>query len=364
MRKIFLFITLALVATMNAYAQQVGNPYDLGQPIGWATVDGSVTGGAGGETVTVTNFKEFDDAMLRVNGKKDTQVKRIIYVKGEIVFDRLVTYNGVCNKTIIGLPGATFSNMGQTKETSGILKFTNKCQNIILRNMTFKGPGAFDVDGSDNFLIQDGHYIWVDHCDFQDGVDGNFDINNGSDNISVTWCRFRYLKAPKAGGSGGSNDHRFSNLIGSSDKSTKDAGHLKVTFANCWWDQGCRERCPRVRFGKIHILNCLYTNEGYSYCIGTGIESNIYVENTFFCKGKTVYKNPSKTTNYNITFTNCTGIDDVQDRMGTNEYFIPSQHYKYLPLDKSLLKDVVGNEQTGAGATLKVNCSKCDSTCH
>jgi pectate lyase len=65
-------------------------------------------------------------------------------------------------------------------------------------------------------------YIWVDHCDFQDGVDGNFDANNGSDHLSITWCRFRYLIAPWAGGSGGSNDHRNTNLWGGSDSNTKD----------------------------------------------------------------------------------------------------------------------------------------------
>lgn len=349
-------IALALVIICCAHAQQKGSSYDLGKPIGWATVDGTITGGDGGEEVTVTNFQEFDDAMLRVNGKKDTEVKRIIYVKGEIAFERLIAYNGVSNKTIIGLPGATFVNMDQTKNNSGILKLTNNCRNIILRNMTFKGPGAYDVDGNDNLLIQDGHYIWVDHCDFQDGVDGNFDINNGSDNISVTWCRFRYLTEPKAGGSGGSNDHRFSNLIGSSDNSTRDSGHLRITFANCWWDKGCMERCPRVRFGKIHILNCLYTNEGYKYCFGTGIESNFYVEKTYFCKGKTVYRNPGKNnTPYNITISDCIGIDDVQERVGDHDYFIPTNHYNYSSIDKSLVKEVVGNEQNGAGATLNIS---------
>ncbi|MBR5061001.1 MAG: chromophore lyase [Prevotella sp.] len=349
-------MAMALVMAIGVYAQSGTTSYDIGMPIGWATVGGNVTGGSGGETVTVTTFQEFDNAMLRVNGKKDTEVKRIIYVKGDIFFSTLITYNGVKNKTIIGLPGASFVNMDQTKKNSGILKFTNNCQNIILRNMTFKGPGAYDVDGNDNLLIQEGHYFWVDHCDFQDGVDGNFDINNGSDHIAVTWCRFRYLLEPKAGGSGGANDHRYSNLIGSSDSSTKDPGHLNVTFANCWWDVGCMERCPRVRFGKVHVLNCLFTNEGYNYCFGTGIESNIYVEKCHICEGTSVYKNPGKSgTTYNITITDCIGANDVRERVGTNDYFIPSNFYAYTSMDKALVKEVVGDEQTGAGATLDVH---------
>lgn len=356
-------VAMALVMAICLCAQPLSTSFDKGEPVGWATVGGNVTGGTGGEEVIVTNFQEFDDAMLRVNGKKNTEVKRIIYVKGEIPFSTLITYNGISNKTIIGLPGASFTNMDQTKKNSGILKFTNNCQNIILRNMTLKGPGAYDVDGNDNFLIQDGHFIWVDHCDFQDGVDGNFDINNGSDNISVTWCRFRYLLEPKAGGSGGSNDHRYSNLIGSSDSNTKDPGHLNVTFANCWWDEGCMERCPRVRFGKVHILNCLFTNEGFHYCFGTGIESNIYVEKCDICDGATVYKNPGKSgTTYNITITDCIGVNDVKERVGTNDFFVPANYYAYSSFDKALVKEVVGDEQAGAGATLIIHEGQGDSS--
>jgi pectate lyase len=108
---------------------------------------------------------------------------------------------------------------------------------VILRNLTFKGPGAYDVDGRDNLFITESDHMWIDHCDFQDAIDGCLDISNGSDLISVTWCRFRYLIAPWAGGSGGSDDHRFPNLVGSSDKKDSDAGKLRVTYACCWWDQ-------------------------------------------------------------------------------------------------------------------------------
>lgn len=51
---------------------------------------------------------------------------------------------------------------------------------------------------------------------FKTDQDGNFDIKGQSDNVTVSWCKFTYLKPPLAGGSGGSNDHRFSDLLGSS----------------------------------------------------------------------------------------------------------------------------------------------------
>ena len=74
--------------------------------------------------------------------------------------------------------------------------------------------------------------------------------------------KLSHSHAPQEGGSGGADDHRFCNTWGSSDKATESEGHLNTTFANCWWDEGCMERCPRVRFGKVHIVNCYYTNTG------------------------------------------------------------------------------------------------------
>ena len=56
-----------------------------------------------------------------------------------------------------------------------------------MRNITFKSAGACDFNARDNMIIQASNHIWIDHCDFQDGVDGNFDIVHASDFISVTF---------------------------------------------------------------------------------------------------------------------------------------------------------------------------------
>ena len=231
-------------------------------------------------------------------------------------------------------------------------------KNIIRRNITFKGSGAYDIDGEDNLTLQNSQYIWVDHCDFQDAVDGNFDCNNASDNICVTWCRFRYLKAPYAGGSGGSNDHRFSDLWGGSDKNTKDLGKLRTTFANCWWDEGCKERQPRVRYGQVHIVNCLYSSSVSNYCVGAAYRSNIYVENTAFTSANAqktpwkVYATVKGYTDYNITVKGCYGAADVQQRSGNIAYFIPSAYYKLTAYPASEVKAEVSAH---AGATMKIS---------
>ncbi|MBR6868036.1 MAG: chromophore lyase [Prevotella sp.] len=329
------------------------NSYDLGAPMGWATVGGSVTGSADKNAVTVTTASELISAMSGTDQKT-------IYVKGTLNFTGQMTVQNAQNKTVYGLPGSALANTTHTSDVSktGIL-FLKNCKNIILRNLTFKGAGAYDIDGKDNLTVQNCQYLWVDHCDFQDGVDGNFDANNGSDNMCVSWCRFRYLKSPYAGGSGGSDDHRFSDLWGGSDKNeAKDGGKLRTTFYSCWWDEGCKERMPRVRFGQVHILNCLYSSSVANYCVGAAYRSNIYLEKTAFTSTKAkktpwkCYATSSGYTDYNITVTGCSGASDTQQRSGSISYFIPSQKYSYTGYDVSKVESVVSQY---AGATLNIS---------
>lgn len=327
--------------------------YDLNAPVGWGTVGGTITGSGNKNAVTVTSAADLVKAMSGTDAKT-------IYVKGTLVFSGQLAVQNAANKTVYGLPGSVLSNPVHTGsvDKTGILMIKNS-RNIILRNLTFKGAGAYDIDGKDNLTLQNCQYMWVDHCDFQDGVDGNFDTNNGSDNISVTWCRFRYLIKPWAGGSGGSDKHCFSDLWGGSDKNiSKDGGKLNTTFANCWWDEGCIERMPRVRFGKIHIVNCLYSSSVASYCIGAAYRSNIYVENTAFTS-RAAQKNPwavkatsSGYKDYNITLKGCYGASDTQSRSGSQSFFNPYSYYKYTPYAANLVESVVSS---GAGATLSIS---------
>jgi len=356
MKKITSFIIMALLASPRmAQAQSGMSQYDMAKPAGWATVSGEVTGGNEENPVKVTTLTELKNE-LSGTGKKT------IYIDGTIDFTTSVTFKSVQNKTVYGLPGSVLQNTQDPVSTkkSGILNFSS-CKNIILRNLTFKSAGAYDMDGNDNLTFTGSTYMWVDHCDFQDGVDGNFDCTNGSDYVCVSWCRFRYLIAPWAGGSGGSDDHRNCNLWGSSDSKTSDKDKLKTTFICNWWDEGCHERMPRVRFGKVHIANCLYSSSVASYCIGTGYASNIYAEKNIFSSNnakKTPYKNyatKSGKTDYNITMTGNSGASDVQKRSGSNDYFIPTDYYTLTLQDPAVIEQDI---REYAGATLPVEYEK------
>ncbi len=346
-------LTLPITAQSYVIDTDKLSQYDQNKPIGFGE---GITGGEGGEVVTVTTNSEFRSHMGISNSQNRT-VKKIIYINGTIGLSNVGGSN-IKNKTIIGLPGSALVNTQNPKETgnSGILTLSN-CSNIIIRNITFKGGGAYDMDGNDNLYLNGCSNIWVDHCEFQDGVDGNFDCSNGSDDICVTWCRFRYLINPWPDGPGGADDHRFSNLWGGSDKSADtDMGKLNTTFANCWWDEGCKERMPRIRFGKVHLVNCLYSSSITNYCIGAGYRCNAYVENCAFtsngAKNKpwANYATKSGYTDYNIQLTGNQGAADNIQHSGSITQFVPS--YTYGKYEASLVESVVSSNEIGAGATL------------
>lgn len=342
-----LCVTLMTLGAGNARAQM--SEYDYNKPVGWATIDGEITGSNDENPILVTNYTELRQALNR------QATPRTIYIQGEIEFSGQLNVNRASNMTIYGLPGSALVNKTHSSDTdkSGILRFTT-CNNVIIRNVTFKGAGAYDIDGNDNLFISNNcHNIWVDHCDFQDGVDGNFDCSNGADRISVTWCRFRYLIEPWPGGSGGSDDHRFSNLWGGADDQDENIGKLNTTFYACWWDEGCRERMPRVRHGKVHTLNCLYSSSVTNYCIAAGYLSNLYVERCFFDDIKRPWRTnvSDKYPDYHITLTANIGADDHQEGEGSDPYFIPADYYELEGMPAS---SVEGEVSQYAGATLNV----------
>ncbi len=152
--------------------------------------------------------------------------------------------------------------------------FSLNKENVIIRNITFVGPGAVDVGGSDLLSITGAKHCWVDHCVFFDGMDGNFDITQQSDFNTVSWCVFRYTDR--------SYVHQNTNLVGADDKATSDQGLLNTTFAFNWWAPGCNQRMPMARYGKIHMLNNYYSCSGASLCMNPRKNSEFLVEGNYF----------------------------------------------------------------------------------
>ena len=290
MKKVLLIASLFwMVSSVSAVTYCASAPWGYGN---------SATGGGNATPTLVKSESEFKNALKSSN-------KVIIITQNITISDQISTDKG--NLTIMALPGKRLISNSQTKDQSGILYL--KGSNIILRNITFEGPGAYDCDGKDLLTLDGAKNVWVDHCDFQDGMDGNFDIKGLSDNISVTWCRFRYLKTPKAGGSGGADDHRFSNLVGSSSSDKPSDGTYNITYGYCWWDEGCKQRMTRCRNCELHFLNCYWNSSVADYYVGPE-NAKCYFEGCTFAgkanSAKNIYKGFNNTTNY-CKFVNCTG---------------------------------------------------------
>lgn len=261
-----LITALGLALSMLATAQQ----YCLSGPVGYGA---ATTGGKGKSVKTVKTQSELATAVKSGNA--------IIVITQSINLNGVVEAKG-SNYTLMAMPGVTLTNSSNTKDGSGIL-YMKGASNVILRNLTLKGPGSHDVNGRDNLTVENCTKVWVDHCDIMDGCDGNFDITKTSDNISVTWCRFRYTK---------SGDHNFSNLVGSTSLKKGAAkgddypndGYFNVTYAGCWWDEGCVERMTRARFAQIQFVNCYWNSSTAKLYFGAGSEAYGYFDGCYMNK--------------------------------------------------------------------------------
>src|SRR5215471_1928909 len=106
---------------------------------------------------------------------------------------------------------------------------------------------------------------------------------------SRSWAKFHYTDRTDNTGSDatGGAGHRYSNLVGGGDNSPGDVGKLNVTWHHNWWADRVVERQPRVRYGKNHLFNNLWTSSGDNYCVRAGTNAQILLENNAFIGVKT-----------------------------------------------------------------------------
>jgi len=314
---------------------------------GWASQGGGTTGGKGGTVVTVTTIGDLQK-YAAASGKYVIYVKGVMGdpgTKGTVSGDRVSVSS---DKTILGLPGAWVKGGFDIKSGS----------NIIVRNLRISGPGATSVQGNDGVHIEGSSTknIWFDHCDVHDGMDGNFDVTNGADYVTVTWTKFHYTEL--------SAEHQLSNLIGGSTKAeiaALDKGHLRVTMFKNWWGEGVSERQPRVRFGQVHVINNLYTSKTSTTGVRVGQESNVLIEKNVFIAiprpvdiyndvsaGQTETGMVAKVTSDNL-FTNI----PKGNTAGFNEGSIFTPPYILTGvLDASAVEKTLEDPEDGAGATI------------
>jgi len=257
-------------------------------PVGFASLNGGTTGGGAGPQQLVTTLAQFNTAAAGSNAA-------VIFVSGRLAAGTVTIGS---NKTVIGCSGTTPTLSGHVRIKSST--------NLIVRNLNIVGFNCRppDVDtanggecqnGQDAVTVESSRNIWFDHDAVSDGSDGNLDINHGSDFITISNTRFFYSSARSDPNDTGAAGHRFSNLIGGSDSNgSEDTGRLNITWVHDWWAQNVVERQARVRFGKNHFFNNLWTSTGNNYCIGVGVGANILSQNNAFVNVRT----PLNTTSF------------------------------------------------------------------
>jgi len=341
MKKNFLLIALFLfVLSLNA----ADIPYCYTSAFGYGAI---ATGGGNATPTLVSDVSGLKKALSGSN--------KVVIITKDITVTSMISVENLKNITLLALPGVKLSNLQTSADNSGVL-FVKRSSNIIIRNITFIGPGAYDVDGNDLLCFEGVTNAWVDHCDFQDGLDGNFDNKSTTDNITVSWCRFRYLKKPIAGGSGGSDDHRYSNLLGSGAYDAPSDGTYNFTWAYCWWDYGCKQRMVRCRNASLHFLNCYWNTSVADYYIGPE-NADAYVEGCWMAKLKSgsrvFYENfNSSSVKNGVKYVNSYYEGGSLPNVTNRTVLTPT--YAYTALSYTDAKDAVSNETCGAGATLNI----------
>lgn len=373
--------------------------YDMNAPMGWATCKSMTTaddyelmGGGEGKSITlkasggddynalnsaiakypvvvldgsagdfvVSRYINFSASNRTIVGINNARIGTKFYVSDDI--RKLMDDNNVNSLSTSSGTGGTLSNgvkVGEARETkvrqllidylgdsneayrqSGIFNISGK-SNIIIRNIHFVGPGSIDVGGYDLMSVRDGaHHIWVDHCRFTDGMDGNLDVTVKADFVTISWCVFDYTTR--------SYDHKVSNLVGGSDDASKQGeDNLNITYANNIWGNKCEGRMPMARFGTIHLLNNYYNCPGCGSSVNPRKNSEFLIEGNYFEKG--VKKIFSQSGAKSYVFKNNHYTESFSQPSNKGSVRIP---YTYTAYDVMEVPTVLTSAENGAGPTL------------
>jgi pectate lyase len=189
------------------------------------------------------------------------------------------------NKTVIG------ANLTDGSSGSGFLGgglVMTGVSKVTIRNLVIAMPNSDDSSANvDAIHIEGSTQIWVDHCDLSSNgsnadagaaYDDLVGISDKSDFVTVSWTRY--------------HAHHDTGLVGRSDSAQaaaddKDKDH--VTFDHDYFYDVASG--PRVRFGTVHVLNCLFqnvTNWGVASIDG----ANVRIESTAFQNVTVTASNP------------------------------------------------------------------------
>ncbi|KAI7547188.1 putative pectate lyase [Hortaea werneckii] len=250
----FSIFALAALSPLTTWAGALV-PRQSSGPVGYASLNGGTTGGAGGQTVTVSTYADLVAAV-------EDEAATIVYVKGKLSGPDKIRVGS--NKSILGLDSSSGLN--------GVGLFLRNSNNVIIRNLAISKVRTGDA-GGDAIGVQESTNIWIDHCDLssdlnsgKDYYDGLADFSHGADWITVSNTYF--------------HDHFKASLVGHSDNNAdEDTGKLHITYANNYW-KNINSRMPLLRFGTAHVFNSVF--DGGSTAVNTRMGAQALVESSVF----------------------------------------------------------------------------------
>ncbi|MGP4102105.1 pectate lyase family protein [Nonomuraea sp. KM90] len=291
-------------------------------PDGFAALPGNgrgpTTGGAGGQTVTVTNQADLNKYVTAAE-------PYIIKVAGTINISPKGTELRVgSNKTIVGV-----GTKGEIVGGGFFLKAG--VSNVIIRNLTIRDTRMPDDDpGDDSYdydaiQIDTANHIWIDHNRLTRMNDGLLDSRKDTTNLTVSWNHFV------------ENNKTFG--IGWTDNVTS-----KITIHHNWF-QNTNSRNPSAdNIANLHMYNNYLQNiTGYGNFVRG--KTKAVIENSYYDTVKDPYyvEAGELVQRGNIVVNSTWGSGKVKEK-GTA--FDPRSFYSYT-LDPAA--DVPGLLRTYAG---------------
>ncbi|KAB8202346.1 Amball domain protein [Aspergillus parasiticus SU-1] len=310
-------LTLATIAiasptkVLNSRNELARRQATEGCSIGYCTQNGGTTGGAAGDTVTVTDLASLTEAA-------ESETPLTIIVSGNIEGSAKIRV--ASDKTIYGETGSSITGVGF---------YIRQVSNVIMRNLKI---GQVLADNGDAIGIDESTNVWVDHCDLsgdlsagKDDLDGLLDITHAAEWVTVSNT---YL-----------HDHWKASLVGHSDSNAdEDTGHLHITYANNYW-YNVNSRAPSIRFGTVHIINNYWDS-----LLGTGVncrmDAQVLIQSSAFsnCPDEAIFFADSDYTGYAV-------VDDVDLGGSTNSVPEGTLTASSLPYDAI---EALGSAQVAA----------------
>lgn len=229
----------------------------------------------------------------------------------EVITNPGIIESGLSQLIIGDVHGLTIFSRGGATISRAEWKLQGTSSDIIVRNINFDSLWHWTDDNNTKasgwtpMKVNGAKGVWFDHCTFTLGSDGLADSENGTENLTYTWCTFgmettktpdkrsalyqtvsymehlynkgeadtngRYYKMRKGGASfedilAYEAFHSKAFLIGSGDKDFKDSEglqdgnqRLEVTMAYSKMNN-LGQRVVRMRQGKGHLFNCYVDN--------------------------------------------------------------------------------------------------------